>query len=711
MASPTLANKLLGLGVIAFLATAGTFAGLFLPFAPVDDLESRTWDFRVSFAAKNLAPDPNIKLVVIDQRSLDLAAAEQDVFWVWPRDFYEPVIRYLRKAGVRGIAFDMLFSEQSSYGVKVDESFGGAIAGTPPVVLAAFPQIGQQHFNQEALERFHEIQDRRSNADKIGSRFLSHPTIGRFGNAIVPTAEIMRAAEHIGSVAGKADPDGVFRHTVPGMFVNGSPILNLPFALYGATSGGEDPAEWLSEFLDPAGKLAVRFKGGRRPYTMYSIYAVIQSFIREEQGEAPIIPLDEFKDAYVFIGGTAPGLLDLRSNPVSADASGVEFNAAVLDNILHRDFARKVPSWLAGVLSALAIVSMAALTVFTQEVRTHALIFVTYAVTFLGTMVMSALYGWWFPMVAPAIGLTLAALASNGFQFYLEGRQHRFIKDAFKQYVSPSVIDKIVADPSALSLGGERRELTMFFSDIQGFTSISETLEAEKLVAMINKYLTAMTRVVLEHGGTVDKYVGDAIVAFWNAPLRQEDHALRAVRAALDCQRRLSELRPEFEREFGVGVWTRIGLNTGVVGVGNFGSEERFNYTMIGDAANLASRLEGANKAFGTFIMISETTMTALRGQVPCRKLASLRVVGKDEVVPVYEPLDPKDPSAVGVRESFERALELYEKGKLIEAEAAFREIPSDPVTTKYLYRIEKEQTLGGSSNSDWSPVWNLSEK
>jgi adenylate cyclase len=273
------------------------------------------------------------------------------------------------------------------------------------------------------------------------------------------------------------------------------------------------------------------------------------------------------------------------------------------------------------------------------------------------------------------------------------------------------VIDKIVADPSALSLGGERRELTMFFSDIQGFTSISETLEAEKLVAMINKYLTAMTRVVLEHGGTVDKYVGDAIVAFWNAPLRQEDHALRAVRAALDCQRRLSELRPEFEREFGVGVWTRIGLNTGVVGVGNFGSEERFNYTMIGDAANLASRLEGANKAFGTFIMISETTMTALRGQVPCRKLASLRVVGKDEVVPVYEPLDPKDPSAVGVRESFERALELYEKGKLIEAEAAFREIPSDPVTTKYLYRIEKEKALGGSSNSDWSPVWNLSEK
>ncbi|MBN2060002.1 MAG: adenylate/guanylate cyclase domain-containing protein, partial [Deltaproteobacteria bacterium] len=193
--------------------------------------------------------------------------------------------------------------------------------------------------------------------------------------------------------------------------------------------------------------------------------------------------------------------------------------------------------------------------------------------------------------------------------YTIKGRQKRYIKNVFKQYLSPAVIERLVENPDKLALGGEMRELSIFFSDIQGFTGISEQLSPPELTALLNDYLSAMTDIILAEGGTIDKYEGDAIIAFWNAPLDVPDHAKRAVRSALLCGRKLSELRPGFRKRIGTDIYARIGINTGQVVVGNMGSNQRFDYTFLGDAGNLASRLEGVNKQFSTYLMVSEYTM------------------------------------------------------------------------------------------------------
>ena len=287
-----------------------------------------------------------------------------------------------------------------------------------------------------------------------------------------------------------------------------------------------------------------------------------------------------------------------------------------------------------------------------------------------------------------------------------EGRQKRFIKSAFKQYLGETVIDQIIADPSKLSLGGERKQLTMFFSDLEKFSSFSEKLEPPQLIDLLNVYLTDMGRVLMEEGGYIDKYIGDAIVAFWNAPLPQPDHAVRAIRAALRCQQVVRERQADLSaKAAGMPVRMRIGLNTGDVVIGNMGSQERFNYTMLGDAANLASRLEGANKAFGTFILVSETTWTAANHVVSGRELGALQVVGRKKPVRVYEPLALRREDLPAWLPDYEAGLRAVAEKRWADALALFDKLPDDPPARAYAAKL---RALNGA---DWDGVWSLTEK
>jgi adenylate cyclase len=312
------------------------------------------------------------------------------------------------------------------------------------------------------------------------------------------------------------------------------------------------------------------------------------------------------------------------------------------------------------------------------------------------------------PMVLPLLGMVGVLVATLVIQYQVEGRQHRFIRNAFQYYISAEVIERMVADPSTLSLGGERKELTIFFSDIQGFTGISERLPPDKLVQFLNRFLSEMSAIVLEQGGTLDKYQGDAVIAFWNAPLEIKNHQARAVEAALRCQKRLGELAPEFERDFGISVKMRIGIHTGIVSVGNFGSSKRFNYTMIGDAANVASRLEGVNKVFGTPIIASEATKTAIDREFIWRRLGDVRVVGRKEAISVYQPMD-----TIAVEGSdrllslHNEALELYEREDLLAARKRFEDLGDDAVARAYISRIDAMIGREGS----FKRVWDLTEK
>jgi adenylate cyclase len=238
-----------------------------------------------------------------------------------------------------------------------------------------------------------------------------------------------------------------------------------------------------------------------------------------------------------------------------------------------------------------------------------------------------------------AIAISFAYGGSILYQYFTESRQKKMIKGFFNTYVPPILVDQMIDNPDMFKLGGERRELTMFFSDVKGFTNISESFknEPEKLTELMNEYLGSMTEIVFKYGGTLDKYIGDAVVAFWNAPLPIEDHALKACYAAIDMQDKLKEMRPVWKAKYGHEIYSRMGLNTAPVIVGNMGSQGRFAYTAMGDGMNLAARLEAANKPFGTYIMISQFTYEIVKEQCLCRWLAEITVQGKAEPIKVYE--------------------------------------------------------------------------
>jgi len=286
----------------------------------------------------------------------------------------------------------------------------------------------------------------------------------------------------------------------------------------------------------------------------------------------------------------------------------------------------------------------------------------------------------------------------------------------FSHYMSDLLIQDLLRNPAKLRLGGEKRVLTVFFSDLAGFTSLSEKLNPEQVVFLLNRYLTAMTDIILASGGLIDKYEGDAIMAFWGAPLPQEDHALRACLAALENQSRLVQLRQEFEQMGLPPIHARIGLNTGEMIIGNMGSNQRFDFTVIGDSVNLASRLEGAGKEYGTFITLSEETYRQAGGQIEVREIDLLTVKGKDRPVRIYELLAAKgqlDDQGRKIQQLFAAGLEQYRHREWSQAISFFQEIlaldPNDGPARTFLGRCEYFRH--DPPASDWDGVYRLTSK
>jgi adenylate cyclase len=287
-------------------------------------------------------------------------------------------------------------------------------------------------------------------------------------------------------------------------------------------------------------------------------------------------------------------------------------------------------------------------------------------------------------------------------------KQKQLVTTALSQYVSSKVVEQIMLDPSRLQLGGERKTLSILFSDLEGFSRLAERMEPEPLTALLNDYLTDMSNIILDEGGTLDKYLGDGIVAFWNAPLDQADHAACACRAALRCQQRLLERADDFTAQAGGALKARIGLHTGEVVVGNMGSKVRFDYSILGDAANLASRLESANKHFGTAIMVSETTWQQAGGSVNFsgRELGMIKVLGRNTPVKVFELQGLAQTTVAFDVNDYQNALDLCHTGHWIQAETLFNTLPNDSVCQTYAQQCRNAQALGS-----WDGVWLMDNK
>ena len=644
----------------------GVAAALWLGGA-LDRFEASTWAWRVNAFACRRAPSSEIKVILLDQASLDWGSKSMSWSWPWPREAYAPLLDLCRQGGAKVVAFDILFTEPSVYGVADDDALGAAIRRTGAFVGAAF--------------------------------------YGRVG-VTPPIPAVATNAAALANVGDEPDPDGVFRRAT--LFRGGdrhAPSLGTAAWRLGV---GEAAANARALPLDRTGRLILNFAGTNGLHAGFSAAAVIQSGMQLLSGERPALSPSVFSNAYVLVGFSAPGLMDLRPTPISRVAPGVEIHATVLDNLLTGRLLRDA-SKTGSALAVAFLAFLAAWCVLSARRAVYsAAVFALFLPVPLAVGFAAYAAGYWWPVMFGWVAVGLALLSAVILSYATEGRQKAFIKSAFRCYLGEEVIDQILADPSRLSLGGEKRELTVFFSDIEKFSSFSERLDPVALTALLNDYLTDMGAIITEEGGYLDKYIGDAIVAFWNAPVSQPDHAARACRAAVRCQRKLAERRAEFERRTGVVLRARIGLNTGEATVGNMGSRERFNYTVLGDAANLASRLEGANKAFGTYAMVSESTWQSAGGGFAGRELARLKVVGRQTPVRVYELAGLPGDARPACWEDFGAARGLFEQGRFAEARTIFERWPDDPPSCAY---AAKCRALTERPPEAWSGIWELNEK
>jgi adenylate cyclase len=604
-----------------------------------------------------------------------------------------------------------------------------------------------------ALENFEPILPRyaRLNRDAGGDRMLAQ----------FPVGELRNAAGTIGNVSGWPDSDGIFRRANLFTLFDGKAVPGLSAASLLAAGHDNriryDRAKKLIYWgnytipVDNYGRSILRFRGSLDRYIPYWAHQILRSADTRRAIQAgggavtpgdDYLPPEDFAGKYVFFGYYAQGLFDIASTPISSLYPGVGIHITMLDNMLQGDFIREASPVLVVFSILVTVVLVTVLSLWSSRIPLTVgglvLIIVLFTLFSFGAYQRGNL---WVPMIAPVTGALVAFLTVTLYNYATEGSQKRFIKSAFSRYLAPSVIEQLIADPSKLNLGGEKREMTAIFTDIQRFSSISEALQkqyAEEgpkvLVDLLNLYLTEMSNIVLENEGTIDKFEGDAIIAFFGAPIYTERHAALACRAAIMMKRAEGELKKRIMTAGGAfylplgslvekGVirsgrplYTRVGINTGDMVVGNMGTPNKMDYTIMGNAVNLAARLEGVNKQYNTGgILISEYTREKLGDEFLIRPLSRVRVVGINTPLRLYELLEIRAEAPASLVEAaglWERAMGLYEEGKFGEAAALFASVGGkngeDQVAP--FYRGRCENYAAGGPPPDF-PVDNLTEK
>jgi adenylate cyclase len=647
------------IGAIIGLAAAGVAALLgLIPF--VETVERKTYDWRIQWTADPASARRDIVLVAIDQssvRNLEPLVGR----WPWPRMVHASLVDYLARAPAKVVVYDVIFAERDRRSFKVgDDTWTGeesdralveatARAGTVVHVVDVAAEAGGTA--QEPLA---------ATPYRLDGRVETRPV------ATPPFPELAKASRGLGHNLVALDSDGPVRRAVPFVRAGGQYIPSLPIAA-ALIAGAVAPSQVVTSGLTlrvgdravplieadlpsydgrghPSLRTLIRYPGGlldrrtKRPtYADYSFYDLFYSEKQIEAGEKPLVDPARFKDTVVIVGTTAPGLYDLIPVPFAeGKMPGMQIHASVLDSVLSGRFMRPAPSW-AGVTALLlcALVTGVGLARFGVW-RGLALT----AVVAAGLVVVAvALFdqGVWLRAVEPAAALTLAAFGGVSYQYLVEDRAKRQVKRLFSRYVSKDVFDQLMSDPSKASLGGQRRSMTVLFSDIRGFTTFSEQGRPEAIVQQLNEYFSRMVHVVFEHRGTLDKFVGDAVMALFGAPLDDPDHAEHAVQAALAMLRELEELNRRWAAESRPTLAIGVGINTGDMVAGNIGSESIMSYTVIGDAVNLGSRLESLNKQYGTSVIISDATRERLQGRYDIRALGDVVVKGKTQPVAIFE--------------------------------------------------------------------------
>jgi adenylate cyclase len=462
---------------------------------------------------------------------------------------------------------------------------------------------------------------------------------------------------------------------------------------------------------DGHGQLMINYQGPASTFTHYSIVDVLQK---------KFLP-GTFQGKIVLIGATATGIGDLRGTPYGGtDYPGVEIHANVIDNILNQRFLKY--GFRQTLADLLLIFSFGIpLGIWMALVSPRWMWFgVSLFVPMIAINYWAFLHGWWLNLLVPTLTLSTNVLLVSLYRSLFEEKEKRRVRSAFGQYLSPEVIRRLLVNPRLVE--PKKTDITVMFSDIRGFTTISEKLDAQDLALFLNQYLSDMTELVFEHHGTLDKYIGDAVMAFWGAPFEEPGHAGRACNTGLKMMSRVREMQKQWEAEGKPHLDIGIGLNTGVASVGNMGSVLRYGYTALGDAVNLSSRLEGLNKDYGTHILVNETTYVAAKDDVFLfRELDLIRVKGKLQPVTIYELIGRSDQSTVyGTLDEVRVRLELFRQARVLycqrqwaDAQKAFQTIldrwPDDGPSRTYWKRCQ--DYLFDEPPSGWDGVFTITHK
>ncbi|MCQ2576828.1 MAG: adenylate/guanylate cyclase domain-containing protein [Treponema sp.] len=661
--------------------------------------ENKTYDQRMKLAANYKQPCDQIIFIGVDQKSIDWAKEEYGWGWPWPREAYARVVEFISAGNPNSIAFDILYTEPSVYGENDDETFAAAEKDSGKVIQTLY--IYGEGDNTKVLPPVDSIKDN---------------------------------AAMLGNITSLMDKDDIIRRGRLFYELNGEKIPTLGTApLYLTNQKNDFDFSEVPTLKD--GSVLLRYQRNLDDYIPYWINDILSSYDIWKSGDTtqePAYVPEDFADTYVYVAYYAPGLFDICSSPVSQVFPGVGVHITTLDNFLTKSFIHKMPEVLT-CLWILFVSVLCAVFITLASTRQHQATTVIYmilgllvgAVLCIGLPILLFIYGYWMQLIAPSAAFLLTFLVGLGLSLTIEGKQKRFIKSAFSQCLSKDVVNQIMNDPSSFTLGGKNFQMTAIFTDIRKFSSFSELLTASQLGQLLNYYLTKMSDVIIDEYGTVDKYEGDAIVALVGAPVEMSDHAERACAAAVKMKKTEVLMNTEIIRiaaeekpadmdedlynafkimvENNKTIFTRIGINSGEMIAGYFGSENKKNYTMMGNNVNLASRLEGVNKQYSTNgIMCSQATRELLGDRFVVRSLDRVRVVNVNTPIRLFEVLEEKSEASETLLkyvEKWETAMTAFESKAYDDALQQMKDLsaekPEDNVAKYYISLLENFFTKG----------------
>jgi len=724
--------------LLSFLLVILLTQELFFSIKPLKDLELKYLDLRFLERGPREITDSSDVIILSITRDDYNQIPEPYNSWPWPRSYFAKVIKNLNVAGVRAIGIDLLMADDDQFSLTNDSILFTAIKEAGNVVVA-----GEINTAEEArIERGNVKYKLKGNIQQFRNKFFA-------------------ADSSIGIAQLDGDQDGIYRRYEPFAISEAEEII-LPtfgFALLGKFFGLKslEVAKLREGYFEFAQRKIPRFDissmlinyygpNGTFKYVKFSDILDDKEFNTSDEiyYETDINAWDDpytgllqsglFKDKIVIIGSTMvedkdfhPISLALGKRRGDNQMFGVEIHANALQNILWNDYLYKQSKsseiFLILILSFLTFFVFSFLknrklvNVIAAEVINIIILFLLFVVIYQLGIYLFINNNYVIAFISPVSAIVVGYFSSTVYHFVAARKQNVLIKGMFGHYVSKTLVNELLLNPDKLALGGEKKYLTILFSDIEGFTTISEGMTPERLVEFVNNYLSIMTSIVLKNKGTLDKYLGDSLMAFWGAPIEVEDQELMACKTAIEMQGQLESLKDEWAIDSEKEIKTRIGIHSGEVVVGNIGGEDRFDYTVMGDSVNLASRLEGVNKIYGTGAMISHVTYEQVKDSVLVREIDKIIVKGKTKPTTVYEIIGlSDDEKAVELlkqydlylkghkeylKRNFKIAIEMFEK--------AFAQNEKDLLSKLYIERCK--EFLDNPPPEDWGGVHVLTTK